>query len=206
MKEVETQLLNNKLYLITKEILTSTLHKSNNGLLSGKMGIAIFLFHYARYSHDEQIEEDAFDLVSQIIENLDISLIDYKTGLSGIGVGIEYLIQQSFLEGNSDEVFEDFDEILSTQICSQKLYLSTHNLLDLERYFQMRLSNPKTEKQFFLQEILQEIDRVKQLHIRVDPLAVNKAPRIGGISGNAGLGLSLLSIIEKQHTTWIQLI
>jgi len=206
MKEIEKQLFDNKLHLIYKDILTSSFYIQNNGLLFGKMGMAIFLFHYAQYTHAEDIRDKAFDLVFHITKNLNISLINYTNGISGIGVGIEYLIQHKFLEGNTDEVLEDFDEILYSQIHSQKLYLSMKDLFDLEKYFQTRLSNPQTEKQDFLQEAIQEIEKIKQLHVRVRSSATNESPKIQGISGNAGLGLALLSIIDKQHSTWIQLI
>ena len=60
-------------------LLNGTLTKCP-GLLHGKLGIAIFFFHYARY-----------------------------TGIAGIGVGINYLSYNNLIEIEED-LFEDFDK------------------------------------------------------------------------------------------------
>jgi hypothetical protein len=38
--------------------------------MEGKMGIAIFLFHYASHIQDEACENQAFVLIEEIIEQL----------------------------------------------------------------------------------------------------------------------------------------
>ena len=80
------------------------------GLIHGKTGIAIFFFHYAQYTSNVLYENYALDLIvemqSQIHNN---SPADYETGLAGIGVGIDYLLSNHFLEVD-DDFFEDFDK------------------------------------------------------------------------------------------------
>lgn len=83
---------------------------SDLGLFHGKMGCVLFFAQYARYTHDEYYEEFANELLDEICEDIikDIPFgLEY--GLCGIGWGIEYLVQNGFLEGDTDEILEDFD-------------------------------------------------------------------------------------------------
>ena len=83
---------------------------SDLGLFHGKMGCVLFFAQYARYTHDEYYEEFANELLDEICEDIikDIP-IGLEYGLCGIGWGIEYLVQNGFLEGDTDEILEDFD-------------------------------------------------------------------------------------------------
>lgn len=80
------------------------------GLLRGQMGMVIFLFHYSRLCQSKLYRQKA----EQKLENI-LSMIKadthyaLSTGLSGIGWGIMYLYQEDFVEGNIDEILEDFD-------------------------------------------------------------------------------------------------
>jgi len=80
------------------------------GLLHGKMGIAIFFFHYAQHTANEFFEDYAIELIgviqSQIHNN---STSDYQRGISGIGIGMDYLIRNGFLVADED-IFGDFDK------------------------------------------------------------------------------------------------
>ena len=80
------------------------------GLFYGKTGIAIFFFHYARHSGKRLFQDYAFDLFEEIKKQLTISeSTRYDIGLSGIGVGVEYLLQNGFIEAINDDLFNDFD-------------------------------------------------------------------------------------------------
>lgn len=83
---------------------------SNLGLFHGKMGGVLFFMNYARYVCDEQYENLALDLLNNIYEELNDEFpINLENGLCGIGWGIEYLVQNDFLEGNTDEILKDID-------------------------------------------------------------------------------------------------
>lgn len=80
------------------------------GLVYGKTGIAIFFFHYAQHAGNDLFEKYAFDLIEAIQEQIHVnSPADYERGIAGIGVGLDYLIQNNFLEAD-DDIFEDFDK------------------------------------------------------------------------------------------------
>lgn len=81
------------------------------GLLNGKMGIVIFLFHYAQYTSNRIYKEIAEELLDEVWQEITSSIsIDFKSGLSGIGWGIEYLIQYKFVKADSLEVCKELDQ------------------------------------------------------------------------------------------------
>ena len=60
------------------------------GLLNGKIGIAVFFFHYAQHTRNELFEDYAVDLIGLIHEQIHAnSPSDYETGLAGIGIAIK---------------------------------------------------------------------------------------------------------------------
>ncbi len=80
------------------------------GLIYGKTGIALFFFHYARYTSDKLFEEYAWDLLEQSQLQIHANFRpDYEKGIAGIGVGIDYLIRHDFLDV-TPELFDDLDE------------------------------------------------------------------------------------------------
>lgn len=103
---------------IAHHIILNNNLSPNNGLLSGKMGIIIFLFHYGRYSGNDIYNEFAEIMLYNIFNDLSIDYsIDFCNGLTGIGWGIEYLYQNDFIEGNTNEILEEFDKkVLSINI------------------------------------------------------------------------------------------
>jgi hypothetical protein len=79
------------------------------GLVHGKTGIAVFFFHYAQHTGNELFADYAMDLIGEMLNQIHVnSPADYEKGIAGIGVGIDYLIQNKFLI-TEDDICEDFD-------------------------------------------------------------------------------------------------
>ena len=90
-------------------ILNGTLTESP-GLIHGKTGIAIFFFHYSQYTKNLLFADYAMDIIYEIQNQIHSnSLANYENGIAGIGVGIDYLIQNNFLT-SEDDIYEDIDE------------------------------------------------------------------------------------------------
>lgn len=90
-------------------LLNGTLIESP-GLVNGKMGVAIFFFHYAQYSKNMLFADYAVDLIEEMQNQIHVSSpADYEKGIAGIGVGIDYLIRKNFLAAE-DDICEDFDQ------------------------------------------------------------------------------------------------
>lgn len=82
----------------------------NLGLYHGKMGIVLFFSQYAYSTHNKYYEDFAGCLLDEIYEEINWDLpIDLENGLCGIGWGIEYLVQNGFMKGNTDEILSDID-------------------------------------------------------------------------------------------------
>ena len=83
------------------------------GLLSGKLGVALFLFQYSRLSNNSFYEELASTLIDEAFDSIEtVNTIDFDKGLTGIGWGIEYLIQNGFVDGDSNEILEELDNVI----------------------------------------------------------------------------------------------
>ncbi len=81
------------------------------GLSKGRMGMVIFLFHYGRFCQSELYRQKAEQLLENLLSSIKVDThYGLNTGLGGIGWGIAYLHQEGFVEGNIDEILEDFDK------------------------------------------------------------------------------------------------
>lgn len=80
------------------------------GLYHGKMGIVLFLAHYARYTGNNVYDKVAGYLLDDIFEEADEDIpINFEFGLCGIGWGIEYLLENDFMKGNSNDILHEID-------------------------------------------------------------------------------------------------
>lgn len=88
------------------------------GLLDGKLGAAIYLYEYARHFNKSGYHDLADFIICETLNQLNKSELthDVYKGISGIGWGIEYLIKNGFIEGDSDEVLMDFDSRIQSFI------------------------------------------------------------------------------------------
>ena len=56
------------------------------GLVHGKMGIAIFFFHYALFTGNELFADYAMDVIGEMLDQIHVnSPADYERGIAGIG-------------------------------------------------------------------------------------------------------------------------
>jgi hypothetical protein len=126
------------------------------GLLHGKVGIAVFLCHYASHTQNDMCREFAYDLITEAGEQLhEKSPVNYAYGLSGIGTAIEYLVQNNYMEADTDEILEDIDFILSRFLIDYSSLSSFSQILDTGKYFSYRVHNTRKEK-----EINRNMERV----------------------------------------------
>lgn len=103
-----------KVFSLEERIVNMCMAKSDFvddlGLFNGKMGLVIFFAHYHKFSTNRLYEDVADELMEKIITALPANMsIGLSTGLSGIGWGIEYLLQQEFMQGNSFIICADID-------------------------------------------------------------------------------------------------
>lgn len=95
---------------IINTLLLNASFIDNLGLMHGKMGISILFYHLARKYRNKIYEDYASELIDEIYEEITANTpVIFENGLAGIGWGIEYLVQNKFIEADTDEVLEEFD-------------------------------------------------------------------------------------------------
>jgi len=95
---------------IAQSLQQNGLTGTNHGLMHGNTGLCLFFYHLARNTNSPEYEQLADDLLDKVFPNLSTSTsTDFENGLTGIGWGIEYLVQNGFAEGDTDEILEEVD-------------------------------------------------------------------------------------------------
>jgi hypothetical protein len=120
--------IDNRLERIAKVLLLNASFIDNPGLFSGKTGIAIFLYHYGRFSGHKIYTDYAGELVDEIYEGVNMNAsVNFTTGLTGIGWGIEYLVKNGFVDANTDEALEDVDNFIYRSNLRSSFLLENRN-------------------------------------------------------------------------------
>jgi hypothetical protein len=119
----------------------------NPGLLNGKMGIAIFLYHFARRKGIEMYSTYAGELIDEIYEGVSTQTpVDFADGLTGIGWGIEYLVRNGFVEADTDEALSEIDNSIYRSMFQQPLLTENGNdLFGYGFYYLSRLLGRENE-------------------------------------------------------------
>lgn len=99
-----------QLLSIANHLLLRTSFMTSLGLFYGKMGSVLFFVHYAKYTNNSIYDDFASEILDEIYEDIHTEMpIYFSNGLCGIAWSIEYLLQQGYMEGESDEVLSDLD-------------------------------------------------------------------------------------------------
>lgn len=130
---------------IINSLLLNASFIGNPGLMHGKMGISIYFYHLARQTQNKVYEDYAGELIDEIYEEITINTpAGFENGLAGIGWGIEYLVQNNFIEADTDEVLEEFDNRIFKELIyntPQEIGL-LNGIIGLGAYFLKRVQNP----------------------------------------------------------------
>lgn len=99
--------------LVVHQLILKSPFVRDLGLFYGKMGIAISFFEYGRYTGCDVYTDMAEELLDDIWNQIHTELsFRFDSGLSGIGWGIEYLLQNHFVSGDGNEICEEIDRII----------------------------------------------------------------------------------------------
>jgi hypothetical protein len=117
-------------------------------LYHGKMGIVLSFAHYARYTGETIYEEFADELLGELINDINDEVpINFENGLCGIGWGIEHLIENGFIKGNSDEILVEIDnKIMEWDISRIKDRSIKSGLAGLYHYVSKRINSTNNHR------------------------------------------------------------
>lgn len=104
-----------KLDEISVKIKNAYTNESTAGGLTGKAGLAIFMFQYAHFTNNDYYAQLGQEILDHTIDNaLEAPVIfTYCSGLAGLGWSLQQLQQQEFIEIDIDGLYQDVDELLS---------------------------------------------------------------------------------------------
>lgn len=178
----------------TDEIIRKELRHIKNEnifLQHGAMGHCIFWFWYARKTGNVEYEKDAMLNLETVYESVSTkSFLEINNGLAGIGLGICYLIENNYIEGEPDRLLKDIDDhIYRTVICgidNNKNNIASYEntLLDVMLYISFRLkasikkANEKIVMQHFLILMLDKLYQNHSLSFYEEPLPASTSYKL----------------------------
>ncbi|MCX6583336.1 MAG: lanthionine synthetase C family protein [Candidatus Aminicenantes bacterium] len=138
--------------------------KENIGVMGGKAGIALFFFYYARLTMEEKHVDFAHRLINEIFDeiNNETSIHTLAGGLAGVGWMMEHLVQNDFVEADTDEILEALDPFLHKAMIydiEKGNYDFLHGAVGCGAYFIARLA--KKESEGNLKELVDHMDKIK---------------------------------------------
>jgi len=136
------------LYVLIQQIAKISALVPETGLLTGKIGIAILLYHYARYRNDMKIKECVENLMNIAVHEISLEAgKDFESGLCGIAWGIDYLMKQGFVEADED-IFDEIDIALLQENIEElnTCDLETESETLLYLWNRLKFSEPSAKK------------------------------------------------------------
>jgi lantibiotic modifying enzyme len=153
-----------KLFEISDALLKNTEKLENSiGLMGGKVGVALFFFYYAQLTMEEKYVEYAHELITEIFDiiNKESCVHTFAGGLAGVGWMMEHLVQNDFVEADTDEILQDLDPFLHKSMVydiENGNYDFLHGAVGKGTYFLERLS--KKESKDYLIELVDLLDKI----------------------------------------------
>lgn len=95
---------------IAHVLMLKSFFLSDIGIFGGQTGVALAMSKFYEHKKNEIFSDFVFDLLELVISKTSKGLpFSFSNVLSGIGWGIEYLIQHKLVEGESVEICEEID-------------------------------------------------------------------------------------------------
>lgn len=139
--------------------LTSLSDTSVSLRLSGKMGYCIY-FYLSGQSDDKHTEtaDSLLDSITWELKNHHHS-IDLYNGLSGIGLGIDYLIKNNFITGYINQILKQVDSRLLTLRTFSNNPLGWFDNVVLLHYYNIRIraQESNSEKEYIFKRAIFKI-------------------------------------------------
>ncbi len=128
---------------ITNLIVIDAINKQEDiGLLYGKLGAAIYSFeHTDAFDSNQKNKKFAENLIKVVYEKINDQMnMSISNGLPGMGLGFNFLVGQSYVEGNIDAVLEDIDNLIYKRIAyiNKGDEVSTIGLIEVLIYLSVR--------------------------------------------------------------------
>ncbi|MDR1763358.1 MAG: hypothetical protein LBR64_05325 [Dysgonamonadaceae bacterium] len=170
--------MKNCLNILDRQLISHS-ESATLGLSSGKTGVCIYFYCQSRLIGNREYESAAGKLLDEIFEKIDtVGYYDVKSGLAGIGLGVDYLIDNKFVAGDINTVLKAVDDKIFRQTAyySDNEMINPETLIHLLYYFCVRLQklNSGSEQQYLVKEltisIINELSKQPIREIFEEPL------------------------------------
>lgn len=101
---------------LSKRIITRSSNLSDISLQNGKMGAILYLFYTSRIYSYSPYQEKAEELLEECFSLLHKPCKSYYQNLAGLGIGLQFLIRDNYLDFGDDDVFKSIDNILADEL------------------------------------------------------------------------------------------
>jgi len=150
---------------ITNHLIIYSMALDNIGLMSGKMGVALYFFHLHKVTKNDNHLRFANELVQDIMSKLDYKIPrTFFDGMIGISWGFDYLIRNKFVDFE-DDVLIDLDKAL-LEINIANLFDETFStgVRGIAYYILSRCSGKETIPVPFCKDYIQVLyDRINRI-------------------------------------------
>jgi hypothetical protein len=167
---VSDNIMHERIEKFNQFVMSQNIEKIPLGLFSGKMGICIYFYHQARLTNNKEYKKFAKKLLDLIYCQIHPEMpVDIENGLTGICLGINYLIDEKFLSGDANYVLKDLDDKIFQHFCFNHLsgHISNNEsliaILEISLYFSLRLKNkklPANERYIFSDILIKAINHI----------------------------------------------
>ncbi|MGQ1910155.1 lanthionine synthetase C family protein [Marinifilum sp. RC60d5] len=147
-----------------EEILISQkeVYESGQGLMGGKLGVALFFLYYAKLTDKQEPYDFGLELISKVFDDINngFNFHTHASGLAGIGTTLTILTEADLLDADLNEVLEGLDEYLYTLMIfeiQKGNYDFLHGAVGLGLYFIKRKTNDSKK---YLTEFIKELDKI----------------------------------------------
>lgn len=179
------------------------------GLFTGKAGVALFYFYYAKLINSEKYYNHAINLFSEVFEYVEnFTDVEYCHGLTGIGWAFEHLIGNNFIEADSDDSLKELDKLaykLMIKLVQKPKYEFLYGSTGIVHYFLNR--TPSKEIDEYLSDYIFELDKLAVVSNSGEiywKSLVDKDRRITGADFGIAHGMSgLLAILSRIYNKGI---
>jgi hypothetical protein len=132
---------------IANILLLNSSFINNLGLLNGKMGVAIFFYHYSVYSGNYAYKDFAKDLISDIYQEINGETpIDFANGLTGIGWSLKYLVNRGFICDENEVKLVELDRsIYLNSLKTPLILVNNEDICSYGLYYLSRLHELKND-------------------------------------------------------------
>lgn len=113
-----------------KNVKDMILASNDMGLFSGKTGACIYSYSNPDSKNPESVfnEKLGDDLVDEIFEKVGhLKNMNVTHGLSGVGLGLMYMMKKSYVAGNPDKVLKMLDDTIYRNIA----FMDKSSMLDI---------------------------------------------------------------------------